>query len=122
MNNCATCVEAEKSGHLDFFHCETCHVSFAGHAECHCADCCRTFSGDSAFQAHRQNGECRDPSLLKDGNRKPRFVPVIKSSKLGTRCVWVRNVELPVGAFQAVSKRSKSDEAPAQAERVAVAS
>jgi hypothetical protein len=119
---CEICDFAEIHGHFPDrrSHCEGCHTSWGGHAECHCGECHRHFSGDSAFQAHRVNGECRDPSLLIDKHGDPRFRPAMKSG----RVVWVRAKDfegIPASASRKRSKRPKSNEAPARTARSAVA-
>lgn len=108
MTNCTACAEE----YLGYSHCSECHLSWAGHAECHCADCCRHFSGDSAFRAHRRDGECRDPSTLKDKHGNPRFVPVEKRSKLGVRFVWCRAKEFPGEGFRDESQKAGTKAAP----------
>lgn len=92
---CADCDEVGRTGYLDHPHCDDCHRSWAGHAECHCVICHRQFGGESAFTAHQADGTCRDPASLKDGNGKPRFRPIERKDGF----VWVRNVDFPADAF-----------------------
>jgi hypothetical protein len=117
-----TCDFASANGHFPgkVVHCDECHRSWTGLAECHCSDCHRHFSGDSAFQAHREHGECRDPSILKDKNDKPRFKPIQRKDGF----VWVRNVDfggIPGAPSQDVSKRPNKKVAPTEPKESAVA-
>lgn len=111
---CATCDEIEAAGYSPVAHCDGCHITWGGHAEVHCGQCHRHFSGDTAFMAHRRDSVCRDPSSLKDGEGNPRFVPVQKRSRFGSRTVWVRAKEFDASAFQNESKTVSVNLAPTE--------
>ena len=38
---------------------------------CHCAGCHETFTGISAFDAHRRDGKCHDPATLTNSKGRP---------------------------------------------------
>lgn len=42
--------------------CGGCQGTWTGTAKAHCSGCHRTFSGISAFDAHRVRSSCADPS------------------------------------------------------------
>lgn len=117
--SCKVCEFTETHGYSPgkTFHCDDCHRSWTGHAEAHCTQCCRHFSGDSAFQAHRVEGECRDPSLLKDRSGKPRFKPVMRKDGF----VWVRNVDFDASAFGGGSKAPNKKVAAAGGKKASAA-
>lgn len=77
MNRCTVCTFTEEHGHYPsgtHSHCDGCHRSWRGHSECHCTSCHRHFGGETAFDAHRVDGICRDPAMLKTRTtNKPRF-------------------------------------------------
>lgn len=50
-----------------------CGAQWRGLGRAHCAGCHRTFSADSAFDAHRRDGECVDPATAITTKGKPRF-------------------------------------------------
>lgn len=41
--------------------CRGCSARWTGTAACHCGACHHTFTGVSAFDAHRRRGECLPP-------------------------------------------------------------
>ena len=42
-----------------------CGATWGGLSTCHCAGCCMTFSGLTAFDAHRKGGACLTPGDAK---------------------------------------------------------
>lgn len=68
-------------------HCESSWHQSEGKA--HCATCCRTFSTERNFRAHRTGApewSCVDPATLLDKQGRPRF----KTRAEATGCVvWV---------------------------------
>ena len=44
--------------------CGRCSAQWSGTRIAHCAGCCRTFTGPSAFDAHRSVGRCVDPATV----------------------------------------------------------
>jgi len=54
-------------------HCEDCHRYWQSHREAHCAACCRHFASNAAFDAHRLDEQCHDPSQLNRRDGQARF-------------------------------------------------
>lgn len=44
--------------------CPRCHNHWGGMNTCHCAGCHETFTGITAFDAHRKAGTCNDPTTV----------------------------------------------------------
>jgi hypothetical protein len=71
----------------NFSHCMTCHRTWHGYEECHCAGCHQHFASDSSFLMHQTADECRDPATIVDRDGVPRLKQVQR--KDGS--VWVAN-------------------------------
>ena len=80
-------------------HCGTCHRSWTGHTQAHCASCCVHFSSDRAFDRHlappKANADCFDPASLTKSDGSPLFKIVEHVSGP----VWTINT--PHGRFPA---------------------
>jgi hypothetical protein len=48
----------------DLPHAHPCGARWAGSLTAHCAACCRTFTGLTAFDRHRPGGVCADPAAV----------------------------------------------------------
>lgn len=70
--DCRICEHAQEHGwwgpECRGTHCESCHRSWTGFAECHCRRCCRHFSTVRGFDAHFTASGCADPKA-KSGYR-----------------------------------------------------
>jgi hypothetical protein len=69
-HSCAICLLDWWDG---FSHCPDCHRSWQGHAQAHCAGCCRHFLSDSSFDLHLEGAGCRNPATIRARNGRPLF-------------------------------------------------
>lgn len=59
--------------------CSGCANTWTGLLSCHCGACHVTFTGITAFDAHRVGGVCNDPASLLTKTGEPRLIEVTKT-------------------------------------------
>lgn len=113
---CSTCDYAREHGSWPIDHRGThcgldprgndCHRSWTGVAQSHCSECHRHFGSDSAGDAHRAKGPCRDPEGF------PRY-----ETLAGT--IWGGRDPAEMAAMRLKARRAPRDSAETNGEAAA---
>jgi hypothetical protein len=97
-------------------HCRTCHRSWTGYTQAHCASCHSHFSTPSAFDRHMTDAGCRQPEELR--NKDGSYVLGLRVDKWGRTWSfagdgtpwWLSQHEMPSEQPEALAPSARAPE------------